>query len=181
MLAAALGFTQLPWYGVARGRGARVVQREQYGYLRLTWLPGLLLDVILALNLGRVSFEAAAAWSCAGIGLLLFAAGTALGFAGWRALGERRGPPLSITEGQTLITTGPYRLARHPVYGANVLQTLGAGLALQNWILLGGALLAFAFWKRVADDEDRLLLKHFGEAYRGYRRKVPQLIPFLGV
>jgi protein-S-isoprenylcysteine O-methyltransferase Ste14 len=181
MLAAALGFTQLPWYGVMRGRGTRVVRREHYAYLRLIWLPGLLLDTVLALNLGRVPLAAAAAWSCAGIGLLLFAAGTVLGFAGWRALGSRRGPPLTITEGQTLITTGTFGLARHPAYGAGVLQTLGAGLALQNWILLGGALLAFAFWKRVADDEDRLLLAHFGDAARVYRRRVAQLIPFLGV
>jgi protein-S-isoprenylcysteine O-methyltransferase Ste14 len=180
MLAAALGFTQIPWYPVARGRGAPVVAAGSFAYLRLTWLPALLLDVFLALNLGRLRLASGMAWTCAGLGLLLFALATALGFSAWRALGEMRGPPVTITAGQTLVTRGPYGLVRHPVYLASVLQTLGAGLALQNWILFAGALAAFAFWKRVADDEDRLLLQHFGQAFRDYRRKVPQFIPFTG-
>jgi protein-S-isoprenylcysteine O-methyltransferase Ste14 len=181
MLVAAVGLTQLPWYHVARGRGARVAKRDHYGYLRLMWLPGLLLDLALALNVGRVKLSANMAWGCAGIGLLVFAAATVLGFAAWRALGPARGPALTITEGQTLVTTGPFALARHPGYLANFAQVLGAGLALQNWVILGGALLAFFFWRRVAQDEDKLLLAHFGDEFRAYRRKAPQLIPFTGV
>jgi protein-S-isoprenylcysteine O-methyltransferase Ste14 len=180
MLAAALGLTQLPWYPIARGRGAPVISPERYGYQRLTWLPALLLDLILALNLGRIKLAAGPAWTCAGLGLLVFAAGTALGFAGWRALGGNRGPAATITEGQTLVTRGVYALVRHPVYLGGVLQTVGGGLALQNWLLLAGGLAAFAFWKQVAHDEDRLLARRFGEAFKEYRKKVPQMIPFTG-
>ena len=155
MLAAALGLTQLPWYHVARGRGLRLIASGSYGYQRLTWLPGLALDLLLALNLGRVKLDATTAWSCGGLGLPLFAAAVALGFAGWQALGSNRGPAVTLVEGQTLITTGAYRLLRHPVYAAGVLQYVGAGLALQNWVLLVGSLACFAFWKRVADGEER--------------------------
>jgi len=180
MLAAALGFTQLPWYHVARGRGALVAASGGFGYQRLTWLPGLSLDVLLALNIGRVKLGPEAAWGCAGVGLLVFAAAAALGFAGWRALGPNRAPAVTITEDQTLITTGVYHLVRHPVYAASVLQFVGAGLALQNWVLLAGSLACFAFWKRVADDEDRLLRRHFGQPFSDYRRQTPQLFPFAG-
>lgn len=181
MLAAAVGFTQLPWYHVARGRGARVVQGEAYGYLRLLWLPGALLDLALALNLGRVKLAESMAWGCAGAGLLLFAFATLLGFAAWLRLGAQRGAALTITEGQRLVTSGPFALSRHPGYLANALQVAGAALALQNWLLAGGAVLAVLFWRRVAQDEDRLLLKHFGDEFRAYRRQTPLFFPFTGV
>jgi protein-S-isoprenylcysteine O-methyltransferase Ste14 len=178
MLVAALGFTQLPWFHAARGRGATVTASGHFGYQRLTWLPGLMLDAWLALNLGRVRLSASLAWGCAAVGLLLFAAATALGFLGWLGLGPNRAPPVTVTEGQTLITTGVYRLLRHPAYAAVVLQYVGAGLALQNWVLLAGGLACSAFWHRAAHDEERLLVKHFGDAYRDYRLKTPQLVPF---
>ncbi len=180
MLTAAVGFTQLPWYHVARGRGARVVKSEQYGYLRLMWLPGLLLDLALALNLGRVRLAESMAWGCAGVGLLLFAFATLLGFAAWLVPGAQRGAALTITEGQRLVTTGPFALSRHPGYLANALQVVGAALALQNSLLGVGAVLAVLFWRRVAQDEDRLLLQHFGDEFRAYRRKTPQFFPFIG-
>lgn len=179
MLVAALGLSQVPWYPTARGFGPKVIAAGKFGYQALTWLPGLGLDLGLALNLGRVKLTEGMAWSCGGIGLLVFAAGTALGFSAWLALGSQRGRPVTLVEGQTLLTRGPYAIVRHPVYLASVLQYLGAGLALQNWILVICALLVFAFWKRVADDEDRLLLGHFGEPFKKYRRRVPQLIPFI--
>lgn len=177
MLTAALIFTQLPWYPVARGRSRPVISRRRYGFQRLTWLPGAMLDLWLALNLGRIKVNEGLAWTFAGVGLALFAAGTALGFAGWLALGANRAPAATITDGQTLVTHGVYGLVRHPAYLAINLQYLGAALALQNWALLIGALANFAFWKKVADSEERLLVKHFGEAYRDYRRRVPQMVP----
>lgn len=177
MLTAALIFTQLPWYPVERGRGRPVLSRPRYGFQRLTWLPGAMLDLWLALNLGRIRVDEGLAWTCAGLGLALFAAGTTLGFAGWLALGTNRAPAATTTEAQTLVTHGVYGLVRHPAYLAVSLQYLGAALALQNWALLIGALANFAFWKQVADTEERLLVKHFGDAYRDYRKRVPQMIP----
>lgn len=178
MLAAALGLTQIPWYHTARGRGRPVVSTRRFGFQRLAWLPALALDAVLALNVGRVKFVADMAWTCAGLGLLIFAAGAALGFAGWRALGSNRGPVAAVVEGQTLVTSGVFRLVRHPVYAGTILQFLGAGLALQNWLLVLGAPACFVFWKHVSDCEDDLLEEHFGQAFGVYRRRVPQLIPF---
>jgi protein-S-isoprenylcysteine O-methyltransferase Ste14 len=181
MLAAAVGLTQLPWFEVARGRGRRVISNRRHGYQRLAWLPAAALDLLLALNLGRVRVDEGLAWTCAGLGVLVFAAGTALGFAGWRALGDNRGPVAALVEGQSLVTGGVYRLVRHPVYLGNILQFLGAGLALQNWILIVSGLAAFAFWKQVSDYEDDLLGDHFGQPFQLYRRRVPQLIPFMPI
>jgi protein-S-isoprenylcysteine O-methyltransferase Ste14 len=178
MLAAALGLTQLPWYHTARGRGRPVVPTRRFGFQRLAWLPALALDLLLALNLGRVDVLEGVALACAGLGLLVFAGGTALGFAGWQALGPNRGPVATVVEGQTLVTRGVYALVRHPVYAATVLQFLGAGLALQNWLLMLAAPICFVFWKHVSDCEDDLLEERFGQPFKSYRRRVPQLIPF---
>jgi protein-S-isoprenylcysteine O-methyltransferase Ste14 len=181
MLAAALGLTQMPWYHTARGRGRPIVSAPPYGFRRLAWLPGLALDALLALNLGRVDLLPGLAWGCAGLGLLVFAAGTGLSFAGWLALGPNRAPAATLVDGHTLVTAGAYRLVRHPVYAGTILQFLGAGLALQNWLLLLGAGLAFAFWKYVSDREDEQLEQRFGRAFQAYRRRVPQLLPFAGL
>jgi protein-S-isoprenylcysteine O-methyltransferase Ste14 len=178
MLAAALGLTQLPWFHTARGRGQPVAAAPRGGLRRLAWLPALALDVLLALNLGRITLLPEMAWACAGLGLLVFAGGTALGFAGWLALGPNRAPAAVLVEGHALVTTGVYRLVRHPVYAGTIFQFLGAGLALQNWLLLSGAGMCLLYWKHVSDREDEQLEERFGRAFQSYRRRVPQLIPF---
>lgn len=48
---------------------------------------------------------------------------------------------VQVMEGQTVITTGPYRLVRHPMYFGAVLMLIFASLALGSWWALPGFLL----------------------------------------
>ncbi|MFQ6134110.1 MAG: methyltransferase, partial [Armatimonadota bacterium] len=52
-------------------------------------------------------------WAAAGLALFLL--GAVLGMAAWRALGRWYAPDPNILPGQRLITSGPYRLVRHPM------------------------------------------------------------------
>ena len=48
---------------------------------------------------------------------------------------------VQIEEGQRVISTGPYRLVRHPMYSGAVLMLLFTPLALGSWLALPGYLL----------------------------------------
>jgi protein-S-isoprenylcysteine O-methyltransferase Ste14 len=75
--------------------------------------------------------------------------------------------------GHILVSTGPYRLIRHPGYSATMTGYLfGTSLMLQSWwsclpAVLGALRLYFA-----AANEDRILLETL-EGYRAYAERVP--------
>jgi protein-S-isoprenylcysteine O-methyltransferase Ste14 len=78
-----------------------------------------------------------------------------------------------------LVTTGPYRLVRHPIYGGLILLALGASLAFASWLgALASLLLVPLFFVKAAYEEHHLRLRHAG--YRAYRRQVRRwFIPYL--
>jgi protein-S-isoprenylcysteine O-methyltransferase Ste14 len=82
--------------------------------------------------------------------------------------------------GTGFVTTGPYRLVRHPIYLGFVLLTMGEALAFRSWpaliVVLCGIVPTFV-WRARA--EETLLSRVFGEGYALYRRRTKMIIPFL--
>jgi protein-S-isoprenylcysteine O-methyltransferase Ste14 len=79
-----------------------------------------------------------------------------------------------------LATTGAFAFVRHPMYSAVIVFVLpGLTLATTSWPLVLTPLVAYAVFKRYIRREDDYLAKRFGPAYLDYRRRVPELIPFL--
>jgi protein-S-isoprenylcysteine O-methyltransferase Ste14 len=86
---------------------------------------------------------------------------------------------IQVTSGQTVISTGPYALVRHPMYAAALLMLLGIPIALASWwgALVLVALVPALGWRLI--DEERLLLRDL-DGYAEYRRKVRwRLIPYI--
>ena len=119
--------------------------------------------------------------------LWLAASGALLGVAGVALVVRSRaelGPAWSFVPkaGQEtgLVTTGPYRLVRHPIYLGLVLLAMGEALAFGSWpavaIVLFGIIPTFAWRARV---EESLLGRTFGESYTLYRKQTRMLIPHL--
>jgi len=78
-----------------------------------------------------------------------------------------------------LIRTGPYRFVRHPIYTGLLVMFAGTTLHIgQLRCLLGLLLVAIGFWIKLGQEE-RLLARHFPEAYPVYKRDVKALIPFV--
>lgn len=78
-----------------------------------------------------------------------------------------------------IVSDGPYRWVRNPMYLGHLIFLAGLALALGSWI--AAAVFAFhAFWfdRRVKQDEARLAAR-FGEPYRDYCRRVKRWIPGL--
>jgi protein-S-isoprenylcysteine O-methyltransferase Ste14 len=109
-------------------------------------------------------------------------ASVALGFwMTWRVYRENSftAATVQVAEGQTVISTGPYALVRHPMYVAAVVMLGPASLALGSWwglplvpLMLIGLVLRI-------HDEERLLATEL-PGYADYRQKVRwRLLPGL--
>jgi protein-S-isoprenylcysteine O-methyltransferase Ste14 len=86
---------------------------------------------------------------------------------------------IQVTSGQTVISTGPYAIVRHPMYAAALLMLLGIPIALGSWwgIVVFVALLPALAWRLL--DEERVLLRDL-DGYADYRRRVRyRLIPLI--
>ena len=97
------------------------------------------------------------------------------------ALGRFLVPRAVIFRDHELVTAGPYRIVRHPLYSGIVVLWLAAGLGTMNALLLGlWPLIAYAFSIEARIEED-LLRSKFGSSYERYAastgRLAPRLVP----
>jgi protein-S-isoprenylcysteine O-methyltransferase Ste14 len=79
-----------------------------------------------------------------------------------------------------LITSGPYRFVRHPIYLGLALLALGQAVAFGSWPALFIALLGIfptLAWR--AHLEEKLLSRTFGETYELYRQRTKMIVPYL--
>ena len=85
-----------------------------------------------------------------------------------------------VYEDHFLVTDGPYRFVRHPLYASLIWMFLGASAAYLNWLSAVETLLVFvpAMTYR-ARLEEQALEAQFGEAYAAYRRTTPRFFPWL--
>ena len=78
----------------------------------------------------------------------------------------------------SLITTGPYKYIRHPIYAA-ILYFLWAGIAAHpslSTVAVGLLATAFSAVRIIA--EEKLLTAAYPQ-YAGYKRETKRLVPFL--
>jgi protein-S-isoprenylcysteine O-methyltransferase Ste14 len=113
------------------------------------------------------------------VGLAIAIASAA--FAAWAmwSLGKSYGIRMDLFEGHRLVTSGPYRLTRHPMYLGIVSFHIGATLAMQSLLLLV-ITLAYVIPLTVMRirAEDKVLAEGFGEEFRTFTGRVPTLVPF---
>ncbi|MDA8198735.1 MAG: isoprenylcysteine carboxylmethyltransferase family protein [Thermaerobacter sp.] len=86
---------------------------------------------------------------------------------------------LQRERGQTVVTTGPYRCLRHPMYAAAALMVVGVALLLGSWIGLAASVSipAALAWRAV--QEERTLAAELS-GYKEYQKHVKyRFIPFL--
>jgi protein-S-isoprenylcysteine O-methyltransferase Ste14 len=86
---------------------------------------------------------------------------------------------IAVVEGQTVISTGPYSIVRHPMYAGAVLVFLGAPLALGSWwgLLFTPLFIGWFAWRLL--DEERFLRANLS-GYDEYMRTVRyRLVPYV--
>lgn len=83
--------------------------------------------------------------------------------------------------GHQLVSRGPYRWIRHPLYTVAFGGLLGLGLAAANWFMLLMVAIAFAaIATLVVPREEAELLGRFGADYVTYQGRTGRFLPRLG-
>jgi protein-S-isoprenylcysteine O-methyltransferase Ste14 len=111
-------------------------------------------------------------------GLVLAGAGALLLVWASHALGNALTPFPQPRAGAALVDRGPYRLARHPIYGAGLLFFAGVSLArsIPSLVLTVG--LAVLWWRKSLAEERRLEIAY--PDYPEYRARTPRrFVPYL--
>jgi protein-S-isoprenylcysteine O-methyltransferase Ste14 len=98
-----------------------------------------------------------------------------------RTLGKNWAPSLSgVRRDTNLVTGGPYRVVRHPIYlGAFVFLVALALLSANLLIIMLTLVLSFLLYVQLPEEES-LLIDRFGDEYREYMRRTPRFIPGFG-
>jgi protein-S-isoprenylcysteine O-methyltransferase Ste14 len=112
------------------------------------------------------------------IGTVLFACGIALAVWARLYLGRNWGMPMTQRAEPELVTSGPYRFVRHPIYTGLLTAILGTTL-VNNLLglIVVAALVAYFYYCGTV--EERNLTATFPKAYPEYKSRTKMLIPFL--
>lgn len=160
--------------GIRLGFGHR--NRRQLGARGILLIIGVV--YVVALHFVSAPWAVVHSVALQVVGIVLFATGLAVAIWARVLLGRNWGLPGSTHDEPTLVTGGPYRLVRHPIYSGLALACLGTALALDLLavpvfviVLLAGTL--------SARSEERTLTQAFPEEYPAYRRRTRMLIPYV--
>jgi protein-S-isoprenylcysteine O-methyltransferase Ste14 len=89
--------------------------------------------------------------------------------------------PTSATRKQhTLVTSGPYRWVRHPLYTVGASMFIAFGMVADNWFIAGLGVLTFILMAVRTPKEEANLIEKFGDEYREYMKRTGRFFPKLG-
>jgi protein-S-isoprenylcysteine O-methyltransferase Ste14 len=94
-------------------------------------------------------------------------------------LGRNWSAEVTFKQDHELIESGPYALARHPIYTGLIAMAFGTAINYGRAIgfVVFVALCGGLWWK--ARQEERIMSRHFPNAYAEYKTRVHAIIPFV--
>ncbi|HQV68446.1 MAG TPA: isoprenylcysteine carboxylmethyltransferase family protein [Thermoflexales bacterium] len=113
-----------------------------------------------------------------GLGALIGAGGVVLLMKSVADLGRNLTAFPAPLEDASLVQTGAYAWARHPIYAAIILLMLACALFFTSLFGMACAALVFIFFDRKSAREEIFLREKYA-AYAEYARRVKKLIPFV--
>lgn len=164
--------------GLRRWRGDWTTEPPHLGPAAARWVAGqLVLFVVFGVVLVAGADPGSGVLLAVGSALAVLA--SALGAWAVLSLGSNLTPYPQPRAGTVLVAHGPYRWARHPIYGAIVLGLSGVALAFRAWpALLVAAGVAWFFSRKSRVEERALTINVPG--YPGYAAATRwRMIPFL--
>ncbi|UCH51959.1 MAG: isoprenylcysteine carboxylmethyltransferase family protein [Chloroflexota bacterium] len=175
---------RIEYYRRARKVGYRTVIVESRWYS--IWLSIFICYEVFTFFI-YILYPDLLAWATIALPMLLRIAGAFLGFVAllwfiWihRSLGSNLSVRLQIKDSQKLVTDGPYRWIRHPMYTAFYLLHLATFLLTANWFIglswMAGLTVTIALRIR---KEEAMMVNHFGKQYRLYMQQTGRFLPVI--
>jgi protein-S-isoprenylcysteine O-methyltransferase Ste14 len=97
----------------------------------------------------------------------------------FHALGQNLSTDMGSQKGRRIVTEGPYRWVRHPLYSVGTVFWIALSLVLSNGAILLMSVLIFVLIVRRTRIEEAKLVEAFGERYRVYKTHTGRFIPRL--
>ena len=113
-----------------------------------------------------------------GVGVLIGAG--ALMIWTFRSLGPNLTDTVVTRQNHTLVTHGPYRWIRHPLYLCAALLTLAMSLVAANWFLAVAGVIGVGLLVIRTRTEEEHLIARFGNDYRSYMQRTGRFVPRIG-
>jgi protein-S-isoprenylcysteine O-methyltransferase Ste14 len=113
------------------------------------------------------------------IGVISGLATIPLGYWVFSSLGNNVSPTQATRQGHSLVTHGPYRWIRHPLYTAGILFWLSIILVSAVWWTGIGFLLILVLLLWRTPKEEARLIEAFGDEYRAYMARTGRYWPRL--
>lgn len=109
-------------------------------------------------------------------GVLMYISGMILALWARSSMNKVWGIPAEHAEQQDkLVTTGPFRISRNPIYLGFLLIYFGFPIAIKSWLFFLRIPLVIYFYKS-AKREEKLLEEKFGKEFIEYKSRVPLIL-----
>jgi protein-S-isoprenylcysteine O-methyltransferase Ste14 len=95
------------------------------------------------------------------------------------SIGSGITPTSATRKEHTLVTSGPYRWVRHPLYTVGSSLFIAFGLMADNWFIALLGVLAFLAMASRTPKEEANLIEKFGDEYREYMKRTGRYFPKL--
>lgn len=93
------------------------------------------------------------------------------------SLGRHWSSFLEIQEDHSLVTTGPYRWIRHPMYAQSFVFFAGLALVSADLLIFTGLAISVMFALTRLSREEKMMLEKFGDEYSAYMKRSGRLLP----
>ena len=145
-------------------------------WIALPWLALQETDARWALPAVDATAYGALRWAAALVAIACFAATARC----WVRMGEHWRMDIALDTKTELITDGPFRRIRHPIYAYQALLMICTAVVLPAPPLLVLAAIHVALVNVKARDEERHLLASHGDAYARYVERTGRFLPRFG-
>jgi protein-S-isoprenylcysteine O-methyltransferase Ste14 len=97
----------------------------------------------------------------------------------FKSIGKNISQTVGTRKEHQLVTTGPYRWIRHPLYSVGTLMALSIALIASNWFIAIAVLGALVMLLVRLPKEEANLITRFGSDYTDYMERTGRLLPRL--
>jgi protein-S-isoprenylcysteine O-methyltransferase Ste14 len=139
-------------------------------------LLGIITQTLLPMGIAPIREDA---WLLRAVGIAIYTSGVLVAILARLQLGKNWSDieTPQIGAGQIVVSGGPYRYIRHPIYVGDAMLLLGLELALNSWLVLGVLALIPVVLRRAIREEKLLAAQLPG--YPVYMRRTKRFIPFV--
>lgn len=134
--------------------------------------------------LGYLIYPPLLAWSKVGLAEWIRWLGVGLGvvcvtliYWMFNSIGSGITPTVATRSKHKLVTKGPYRWIRHPLYTFGTAFFLSFALMADSWFIAVMAILAIVLLSIRLPTEEALLIEKFGDEYREYMKRTGRYLP----